>query len=269
MNSFNQYDIIISIIAASSLFLLLVSFLIAFILIYKKKKTQYLQDKIILNQQFQQALLQTQIEIQEQTLKNISQEIHDNVGQVLSLAKLNLNTFEDTESVYNQTKINDTKQLVSKAINDLRDLSRSLYGDKITELGITVAIDNELRILKNIGQYQTELKITGDSYKLEQKDEIVLFRIVQESLNNIVKHSKAKTIRVQTIYQHDLFTLTIADDGIGFDPATLSSSQTGIGLKSIQNRTTLIGGIFSLHSIPNEGTTVTIELKNPVNKTTT
>lgn len=266
MDLFN--DNFYSIAATSCLILLLVIFIVVFIFLQQIRKQKYLSERQQLQSQFQQELLQTQIEIQEQTLKNISQEIHDNVGQVLSLAKLNLNTIKDTESNYNQTKINDTKQLVSKAINDLRDLSRSLYGDKIADLGLTVAIDNELRILKNIGQYQTELKIVGESYKLEQKDEIVLFRIVQEALNNIVKHSKAKTIHVQTIYQPDVFSLVITDDGTGFEPSQLPSIKTGIGLKSVQNRATLIGGIFSLHSIPNEGTTVTIELRNPINKIT-
>jgi two-component system, NarL family, sensor kinase len=255
-------------IGGTTLVIFLVAGIVAFLFVFSKRNWKHQVEKNQLKSQFQQELLQTQLEIQEQTLKTISQEIHDNVGQVLSLAKLNLNTFENTESAYNQTKINDTKQLVSKAINDLRDLSRSLYGDKITELGLSVAIDNELRILKNIGQYQTELKIIGDSYKLQDKEEIVLFRIVQESLNNIVKHAKAKTIRVQTIYCPNLFTLTITDDGIGFDTVVLPSSQSGIGLKSIQNRTALIGGKFSLHSIPGEGTTVTIELKNPVNNLT-
>jgi two-component system NarL family sensor kinase len=264
-----KYNEIIAIILIGSFFILFLAVIVIFAIIkYARRQQKHKQEKQFLHSQFQQELLQTQLEIQEQTLKTISQEIHDNVGQVLSLAKLNLNTFEDTESAYNQTKINDTKQLVSKAINDLRDLSRSLYGDKITELGLPVAIDNELRILKNIGQYQTELKVTGDSYKLQEKEEIVLFRIVQESLNNIVKHAKAKAIHVQTIYRPDIFTLTITDDGIGFDTGALLASQTGIGLKSIQNRIALIGGKFSLHSIPGEGTTVTIELKNPVNNLT-
>ena len=111
-------------------------FIIFFIFLFNKRKNELINDKILMKTQFDQELLQTQIEIQEQTLKTISQEIHDNIGQILSLAKLNLNTFEGAESANNQIKINDTKNLVSKAINDLRDLSRSLHGDKIAELGL-------------------------------------------------------------------------------------------------------------------------------------
>ncbi len=212
---------------------------------------------------FQNELLQTQIEIQEQTLKTISQEIHDNVGQALSLAKLHLNTFEDMESESNKTKINDTKQLVSKAINDLRDLSRSLHGDRIAELGLQEAIGNELKILQNTGKYKTELKITGNSYKLEPQQEMVLFRIFQEAFNNAEKHAKAKNINVQLLYEAAAFQLMISDDGIGFDSESLLPAQTGIGLKSMQNRAALIGGSLSINSKNGNGTIINIELKKP------
>lgn len=243
-----------------SLFALLLIIIIVFsAIMYYNRKRKFSYEKKQIDLFYQQQLLQTQIEIQEQTLKTISQEIHDNIGQVLSLAKLNLNTFENIESTTNQTKISDTKQLVSKAINDLRDLSRSLHGDKIAELGLQESIANELKILENTGQYKTVFYVTGSLYKLEPQKEMVLFRIVQESLNNIVKHAKAKNIKVELNYKVDAFNLSVIDDGVGFDAKALTSTQTGIGLKSMQNRAALIGGVLSIQS--NNGTTIQIELK--------
>ncbi len=242
----------------SILFLALAIFIVFFILLFTRKKNKLIMQNQLLEAEHKQLLLQTQIEIQEQTLKTISQEIHDNIGQVLSLAKLNLNTFENVESSTNQTKITDTKQLISKAINDLRDLSRSLHGDKIAELGLQESITNELKILQNTGQFKTDLKITGSAYKLEPQKEMVLFRIVQEALNNSVKHSKAKNITIQLQYSIDVFKLCISDDGVGFDSNKLTATQTGIGLKSMQNRAALIGGVFSIQSI--NGTTIQIEI---------
>jgi two-component system, NarL family, sensor kinase len=241
-------------------FLLLGIFILTLTWLYAKRQHRNKNEKIMMQSQYQQQLLQTQIEIQEQTLKTISQEIHDNIGQVLSLAKLNLNTFENVESTTNQTKINDTKQLVSKAINDLRDLSRSMHGDKIAELGLQESIANELKILENTGQFKTNLKVTGSTYKLEPQKEMVLFRIAQESLNNIVKHAKAKNINVELHYGIDVFALCIADDGVGFAINTLTSTQTGIGLKSMQNRAALIGATFAIESTMQSGTTIKIEL---------
>lgn len=257
----NLSEIEFVIVAGTVVLVLLAVFIISFLFLYQYRHNKHLSEKHLMQSQFQQALLQTQIEIQEQTLKTISQEIHDNVGQVLSLAKLNLGTFETMESESNQVKINDTKQLVSKAINDLRDLSRSLHGDKIAELGLQESIASELKILQNTGQYLTALTITGNNYKLEPQKEMVLFRIVQESLNNAIKHAKAKNIYIKISYQPELFSLAISDDGSGFDPAVLQSAETGIGLKSMQNRAALIGATFTLNSQNGNGTSITIELK--------
>lgn len=229
-----------------------VVFVILLAYLFTTRKNKLLKEKQLMKSQFEQELLQTQLEIQEQTLKTISEEIHDNVGQVLSLAKLNLNTFESNS----EQKLQDTKQLISKAINDLRDLSRSMHGDRIAELGLQQSIADELQILENSGEFETHLKIIGEAYKLLPQKEMVLFRIVQEALNNCIKYSKAKNITVVLNYNRGNFLLHITDDGIGFD----TQIKTGIGLKSMQNRAALIGGEFSIQSSAGNGTSIIITL---------
>lgn len=247
-------EIRILIVALTCLFLLLGVFVLSFFWVYRKNQNAK-ENKI---ESLNRELLQTQIEIQEQTLKTISQEIHDNVGQVLSLAKLNLNTVGNITDQQVQSKIDSTKDLVSKAINDLRDLSRSLHGERIGEIGLEEAIANELKILHNTGQFKTDVTITGQSYKLDPQKEMVLFRIVQEALHNAVKHANAANLKVQLNYSPEIFTLTISDDGTGFLPEALPGSQKGIGLKSMQNRAALIGGEFSILSSKNNGTSISI-----------
>jgi two-component system NarL family sensor kinase len=228
----------------------LITFLIIIVQVRKKKAKVQLEKEI----------LNAQIEIQEQTLKTISQEIHDNIGQVLSLAKLNLNTLPtDIEEDINN-KVNDTKILVGKAISDLRNLSRSMHGERISEVGLKDAIDTELKLLQNTGQYNTNLEVMGDPFSLDPKKEIVLFRMVQESLNNCIKHAKAKNIFVQLSNQEDKYIVVISDDGIGFDEVALQSKQKGIGLRNMQNRASLINGLFSIKSTPENGTTIEIIL---------
>lgn len=233
----------------------LVSFVILLSYLFTARKNKLLKEKELLHAQFQQELLRTRLEIQEQTLKTISEEIHDNIGQVLSLAKLNLNTLPNSH----EPKIQDTKNLVSKAINDLRNLSHSLHGDIIAELGLQESIANELKIIENTKAFETALNITGTVFKLNPQKEMVLFRIVQEALNNCIKYSGAKKIMVTIHYQPQLFSLLIADDGTGFD----ATQNIGIGLKSMHSRAGLIGGKFNLQSTTGEGTVITIEL--PVN----
>ncbi len=255
-------DVIFIIIGISSFFLVIIFFFLLFLNTHLKNYKKYFHEKQLLQTKFDKALLQTQIEIQEQTLKTISQEIHDNVGQILSLAKLNLGTFDEMESDYNQTKIDDTKALVSKAINDLRELSRSLSGDKMADLGLRDAIENELKIISNTGQFKTSLSINGHPFKLPPQNEMVIFRIVQEALNNVIKHSKADNIRIYINYEIEYLKLSISDDGTGFDADLLEVKNTGIGLNNMKSRATLIGAKFSIKSKPWEGTTVSVELHN-------
>lgn len=216
------------------------------------RRLRYYNEKQELQSQYQQSLLRTQLEIQEQTLKTISQEIHDNVGQVLSLAKLNLNTLPNSSD----PKIQDTKNLVSKAIKDLRNLSHSLHSDVIAELGLQQSIANELKIIGNTQVFETELNVSGSSFNIDTQKEMVLFRIVQEALNNCIKYSAAKKITVSLHYQPQLFILQIQDDGKGFN----AHENIGIGMKSMLNRAQLIGGTFNLNSVTGKGTVVTIEL---------
>lgn len=249
------------IVLGTILILFFVALVVVLSFLFTSRKNKLIQENQRMKTQFEQELLQTQIEIQSQTLQTISQEIHDNVGQVLSLAKLNLGTISDTNNELSQTKINDTRNLVSKAINDLRDLSRSLYGNKIAELGLLDAIDNELRILQNSGQFNTSCSVAGSRFKLEPQKEMVVFRMLQESLNNAIKHSKARNIDVALKFDKDSLCLTITDDGIGFDTASMPVNSMGMGLKSMANRAVMIGGEFSIISAIEKGTTITIKVK--------
>ena len=162
---FESDEILVTIVIGTALIVFFGGVIFFLFFLFQKKKLRYIREKQTLQVQFEQELLQTQIEIQEQTLKTISQEIHDNVGQVLSLAKLNLNTVGPITDERTHAKIESTKELVSKAINDLRDLSRSLHGEKIGEIGLQDAIANELKILQNIGQFETDLTISRQPYK--------------------------------------------------------------------------------------------------------
>ena len=98
------------------------------------------------------------------SMRYISQEIHENIGQVLDLAKLSLGSFPAIEDAALQNKVEDTKQLISKAINDLRDLRKSMHGYKVAELGLQASIESELRIIKNTGHFNASLVVTGNHY---------------------------------------------------------------------------------------------------------
>ncbi|HEX4374255.1 MAG TPA: ATP-binding protein [Puia sp.] len=237
----------------------------------KKREFSLLQkqkqdEKLNLQNEFQQTLLRTQLEIQEQTLKNISWEIHDNIGQILSLAKLNLGTVDMNDSVTVHEKIDDSKNLISKAIQDLRDVAKGLNTDHIKTLGLAKSTEHELEIIKKTGWFETFFEITGEIYKLEPQKELILFRIVQESFNNIIKHAKAGIIVVKMNYEQDCFSLKIYDNGHGFDVTDLNTNNIdapGLGIKNMWDRAQIIGAQLSITSSANEGTSVDIKLPIP------
>ena len=243
-------------------FLVLAGFIIFFSVMYLRRKNKHILEKKEMQSQYEQTLLQTQLEIQEQTLKNISQEIHDNIGQALSLAKLNLNTIPATNDELLQEKIINSKQLVSKAIVDLRDLSRSLDTDYVKEMGLLRAIEYELELIRKTGTINTQLIADGHISRLDKQKELILFRIVQETFNNIIKHSEAKNLVVNITYSLTEMTLSITDDGKGVDlsPLNESNSGFGLGIRNMHSRAKLIGADFNMHSSTGKGTTVKIVL---------
>jgi two-component system, NarL family, sensor kinase len=256
------------IILASVFFIVVAIGIIILILVYQKKQLQYIGDKKQLQVNFEKEILASKLEIQEQTLKNISQEIHDNIGQVLSLVKLNINTMNCNEPVQIQNKINDSRQLITKAIQDLRDISRSLNTDHIVELGLSKALDYELEMIKKTGGYQVEFEIEGKQYRLESQKELILFRIVQEVLHNIIKHARATMIKVKISFEPGLFTLKIIDNGVGFDASRVESndySKMGLGVRNMHNRAKMINTHFQITSILEKGTTIvlTLPLEHP------
>lgn len=265
-------DIEITMIIVGSLIVtLLGGFIITFLLIQQKKQQKNIQEKQTLHTQFQQTLLQTQLEIQEQTLKNISQEIHDNIGQVLSLAKLNISTMSNATPEALQEKIADSKLLVSKAIQDLRDLSRSLNTDYVIEMGLVRSIEYELELIKKTGSFETIMNTEGKSYRLEQQQELILFRIVQEVLHNIIKHAKATLIEVTIQFEPELFSLSVSDNGVGFDASQLQENNYngfGLGIRNMYNRAKLIHTHFKLVSTLGEGTSITLSLPLTITKKT-
>ena len=231
----SKEEIYYSAIVSFVLFLILVLIIIISVYLYNKRKRMQLNDRV----KFQQTLLQTQLEIQEQTLKNISQEIHDNIGQALSLAKLNLNTMLVTNDESLQQKILNSKELVSKAITDLRDLSRSLDTDYVQEMGLQRAIEYELELIKKTGTIETTMIVEGSMFRFEKQKELILFRIVQETFNNILKHAGAKSINININYAPTSFTLIIKDDGKGVDLQPLNEGENnnfGLGIRNMHSR---------------------------------
>jgi signal transduction histidine kinase len=249
----NQYSEIIGVILAGIfLALLLVGFIITMLIVYRKKQYQH-----------QQELLHARLEIQENIFKNLSEEIHDNIGQELSVLKLTLSVIplqpEDEAGQY----VKESRSMVNHIISSVSDLSKSLHTDRILKIGIVEAVKFELEKIEKTNLFETSFTYSDQDFHMTEGNEILVFRIIQEILNNIIKHSKAKNIQAEIVYRENSIFFIFTDDGIGFDVKEAMqrpSSSRGIGLTSMVNRAKLIGGQFSLSSQPGMGTKTTIEI---------
>jgi len=220
---------------------------------YRKRKREHEHLQAI----FQQELLRTQMEIQEQTFKTISQEIHDNIGQMLSLAKMNLSKFEiDREN--SDEAVLSAKNLVSHAVSSLRDLSKTLNTETIATIGLLKSIDLELQLVEKTAGIKTVIEINGAQHRLEPQKELIVFRIVQESLHNSIKHALPKNLNVQANFVDSILHLSICDDGAGFDYSAISG--LGSGLRNMQSRSKLIGADWNIESSPGNGTKIILTI---------
>lgn len=243
------------IVAVTIILLLLGVFIFLFVLLYQKRNTEYRNQLLSQKVQFEHSLLQAQLEIQEQTFKTISQEIHDNIGQMLSLARMNLSKFEIDRHNSDEAVLT-AKDLVSKSVSDLRDLSKSLNTDSVLAVGFLKAVETELHLVEKTSGIAAKLTTSGIPQTIQPQPELILFRIVQEALHNSIKHAAPTLLAVITKYENDQLHLTISDNGSGFNPAQLQSP--GIGLHNMQSRSKMIGATWLLQSLPGNGTSIQI-----------
>ena len=264
MASSPPLDVTIILVAGTAALAILIFFLISFLILYQQKQLKHAEDKIILKAQYEREILTAQLEVQNYTLQHIGQELHDNVGQLLAVARINLNVVEEAkEGDDNRKYIQQANELIAQSINDLRSLTKSLDGDFVQDFGLSESIAQELQRVRHTGIFRTEFRTSGEAYSLGFQREIVLFRIVQEVLNNVIKHAKAKKLTVHIIYLPESVTLTLEDDGQGFDYSSTQEkaiAQSGAGLRNMQRRAALIGGQCTLKSSPGQGTSVSISL---------
>ena len=247
-----KLDLILSIVAASLFVLMLI--VAAFILfrIYLKRKNMLLLEKQRMSVQFEQTLLSSKLEIQEQTFTYIGREIHDNIGQVLSLVRLNLNTLNSSTE---EAKLNLMDELLGKAITDLRSLSHLLDTDYIRTEGWTTAVEKLFQDLQRSGKHSITTHIEEDLPALDNEKSIILFRIIQEIVNNIIKHASASEIDLDADKRGSQIIIRIKDNGKGFDKLI---SQGGRGIQNMESRSEMIDATINFDSHPGNGTLVTI-----------
>jgi two-component system, NarL family, sensor kinase len=240
-------------------FLVFVIFLILIVIEHRKRQVRHITEQLQLKHQYQSELLQTQLEVQEQSFKYLSEEIHDNIAQTLSLAKIKMykiaGKLEDSKL---KDGLETSTELVGNALNDLRNLSHVLNGGLITKLVLQESIEKELHYISDAKDIRTQLSITGSAYEPNPEKKLMIFRIIQEAVNNAIKHGTATEINIALNYQPDILTVSIEDNGKGFDMNTTANNR-GLGLHNMHVRAKMLGRIH-IHSEIDKGTLITLNI---------
>jgi signal transduction histidine kinase len=251
-------------IAITTLFLLLVGAIAArYIFLFQERKFRNREEIAALRETFSQTLLQSKLEIQEQTLDHISKELHANVGHLASLIQIGLEELSMKTSGTLRESALETRGLAGQLLAELKAVNASLNTDHIMHIGLEHALKNELQRIGKAKNYIIAFARNGQEYPLSPEHEIILYRLCQEALNNIVLYSQAKHVSITLNYLESVFRLEIKDDGVGFDPDEAlkrSAEKSSTGLLNMKKRASLINGTIVIDSSPGKGTKVVIEI---------
>jgi signal transduction histidine kinase len=209
------------------------------------------------------------LRVQEDERKRISRELHDETGQALMVIRLYLGMLESTAagrgSRTQKNKIRETVEVVDRTIEGIRRIIGRLSPLVLKELGLVAAIRKEAKDLaKNTG-VRARVMVAEDIDRLDPEVEMVIYRVVQETLHNVAKHAHAKSVNIILNYDHDRVRLLVEDDGVGFSAKTSNSRGNSFGLAGIKERVHSIGGEVRVVSAKDRGTR--IELAVPLKET--
>ncbi len=248
-------EVVIVIIGGTLIMLVLMIFIVSFFFIHAKRQQTHKLEKASLEAQFNEEILTAKNEVQESTMKHIARELHDNIGQMLSLIKIQLNTIDEENP--GLKRVGDSKEFLSKALKDLRGLSKTLNSDNILHAGLLKAIEFELERVEKTGIFKVSFENGIQDWDMKPQIEIIVFRMFQELIQNSIKHSAAKNIKVSLQEMPEVYTLEVLDDGKGFDfeeKSKLKGFGSGAGLDNLVNRAKLIGGGLKVKSAVGKGT---------------
>ncbi|MDR6406489.1 signal transduction histidine kinase [Chryseobacterium geocarposphaerae] len=251
----------ITLILFNIFFVLFVAAIMVYIRKYKHRKKEYLNEIEVKNEIHKRELLATQLEIQQATMQQIGRELHDNIGQKLTLVSLYTQQLLYENKVPEVSeRIDQVSQIINQSLQDLRSLSKTLTDDNINQKEIVTLIQEEVDNTNSFKKCKVSFEHNFKQLDLGFAHKNVLLRITQEFIQNSIKHAKCKNIFINlNTSEESLWELNIKDDGVGFDKSNIKSN--GIGLTNMKNRAEIIGADFSLDSEKSKGTTLNIILK--------
>ena len=204
--------------------------------------------------------IRSMLEGQDRERTRIARDLHDGLGNMLSTVKASMERLQYLVSGQQAEKAySRASEMIDEACTEVRKIAYEMMPHALEKLGLRKALEDLVFEMDRNHDFEVSLNVFGPEQVLDDSTNIMLYRIVQEAFNNIIKYAAAKEVIVQMTYGEHWLNLTIEDDGKGFDVNELTDNK-GMGLKSIAFRTQYIGGEYEINSHPDQGTSVSINL---------
>ena len=259
MDGSSEYQVALLIAIGSVGMLSLAIGIVLFMVFYQKKMMQEQMKRQQLELDYQQKMMQATLESQEGERRKLAADLHDSIGGMLSAIRMGISTMG--RSVPTQINIDQTKKMLDDTISSVRKISRELMPSTLEKFGLAQALKELCEQLQTATSITTRFHEAGEVYDLNKPESLMVFRIIQELLNNAIKHSGANEIEV-TIGSQDGLFICVEDNGIGFDINAQRNDKSfgkGLGLYSIENRAGLLGAKLDF-SQRNKGSKVTLTI---------
>lgn len=254
--NFSQTDFLI--ILSTFIILLVVLMMVAIYSVFIRKKSELILSQKIKETTFEQELANSLVEIKEQTLNYVGQELHDDLGQKLSVARLMTNKISYSNDAERKEIVEEINMLIGECIQDIRNLSKVFITKQVKHFGFVESLEREIFRIKRLQLMEVDYKVNNHDVEINAEHALILFRIIQECINNVIKHSKSHWIQLLIDDQDTHLNIDIVDKGIGF---SFNENDDGSGLKNMISRSKIINADFRIESNNNQGTRVLIKYK--------
>ncbi len=247
-------QIILAVIFLSIILIVIAIFLFSVLVIQRNRANKNFSDKLMMLKEFEEQILKAKLETQEETLSIISKELHDNVGQLLNSTKLLIGITQRSLEMA-PTTLNTAEETLGKAIQEIRSLAKSFNKEWLEQFNLLENLNTEIERINSSNLLQIRFTHTNEIL-LPNNSQIIVFRIIQEVLQNAIKHSKASLITINITYaQEQMLEICVIDNGIGIDTSIIKK---GMGISNIEHRVKILNGKVTWQNAFTKGTMVTI-----------
>lgn len=262
MNNFDYFYVVIFLTIFTFVILLAI---ILFVTYYQRKQ---IQQKIAIQElksEMQRQMLESALEVQEVERVRIAKDLHDEVGAMLSVTKMSFNQLlrklDNAEDLAVMGK--QTRELLEQSIGQVRRISKELVPSTLEEFGLILSIDEFIQKvhLASTTEFTFSHEGINEKQRFDKKIELTIYRLIQELVNNALKHAEAKEISLKLSTQDKKIFFTFTDNGKGFDFAAVRNDpKRGLGLRNMESRLSVINGTINIQSVVGSGTVTKIEI---------